>query len=86
MECLRPSAFKLWCYFNANQQGYEFAFSSKDFREKAKGKEGKNKIMSTQAYRDAWNELVEKKYLEYLDEIRPGVSGYVFHEVAARDN
>lgn len=42
--------------------------------------------MSTQAYRDAWNELVEKKYLEYFDEIRPGISGYVFHEAAAQDD
>ena len=69
---LKPNTFKLWCYLNSNQMGYEFAFSSTIFKEMAH--------MSHQTYLTAWNELVEKGYLEYVDEMRPNIGGYVFHE------
>lgn len=72
LKKLRPNAFKLWAYLNANANNYIFAFSSTSFR----GITG----MAANTYRGAWDELVDKGYLLFVDDLGNGLSGYIFLE------
>lgn len=72
MSTLKPNTFKLWAYLSANQNEYEFAFSSSDFRGAAH--------MSYNTYKAAWQELKDKGYLIWVDELRPSIGGYIFQE------
>mgnify|MGYP003530351307 FL=1 len=52
---LKNETFKLWCYLNKNQKGYEFALSKVDAL--------KWGIGSKSSYDRAVKELIEKHYL-----------------------
>lgn len=73
MQNLKPSAFKLWAYLNANQDGYEFGLSGAE-AQRICG-------FSCPTYLSAFNELVEKGYLEEV-ELYPALTGYLFREAA----
>lgn len=66
---LDAGAFKLWCYFAKNQNGYEFALSSKaverDFGIKIK------------QYNNAVAELIDKGYL-----VNTKGNNYIFNEIS----
>lgn len=66
---LDAGAFKLWCYFAKNQNGYDFALSSTD----AANSFGLKK----RQYNSAIEELIEKNYLT-----NTGGNHYDFYEVA----
>jgi archaellin len=66
---LDAGAFKLWCYFAKNQNGYEFALSSKDV--------GQNFGMKIKQYNNAVKELIDKGYLV----ISKG-NNYIFYEIS----
>ena len=72
LKKLRPNAFKLWTYLNANANNYVFAFSSAAFR----GITG----MAQNTYRAAWDELIDRGYLLFVDDLGNGLSGYIFLE------
>lgn len=72
LKNLKPNTFKLWAYLNANSNDYLFAFSSQVFR----GVTG----MAQNTYRGAWDELVDKGYLLFVNDLGNGLSGYVFLE------
>jgi hypothetical protein len=57
---LDAGAFKLWCYFAKNQNGYTFALSSKDLEATFGMKVGQ--------YNTAWAKLVDKGYLVQEDD------------------
>ena len=65
---LDAGAFKLWCYFAKNQNGYEFALSSKDAAD--------NFGLKKKQYDNAVKELIEKSYLV----VSKG-NNYVFNEI-----
>lgn len=70
-KTLKPMSFKLWTYFNANQDGYEFALSQKAIQEIVG--------MSKNAYYAAVHDLIEKGYLVKV-EMRENLQGYLFFE------
>ena len=72
LKNLKPNAFKLWAYLNANADNYVFGFSSQVFR----GVTG----MAQNTYRAAWDELVNRGYLLFVDDLGNGLSGYIFSE------
>lgn len=65
---LAAPAFKLWVYFAKNQNGYEFALSSKDVLESFG--------MKKDQYDGAVKKLIEGGYL-----VAEGGSKYSFHEI-----
>lgn len=65
---LDAGAFKLWCYFAKNQNGYEFALSSKDAAD--------NFGLKKKQYDNAIKELIEKNYLV----VSKG-NNYIFYEI-----
>lgn len=69
---LKPNSFKLWAYLNANANNYTFAFSSSVFR----GVTG----MSQNTYRAAWDDLVNRGYILFTDDIGNGLQGFIFLE------
>ena len=71
MKELAPNAFKLWCYFNSNANGYEFGLSSKEVCELCG--------MSWKTYQAAIAALIEKGYLIEC-ELYPNLTGYMFIE------
>lgn len=71
MTFLNPSAFKLWCWLNSNQNGYEFALSLADTAQ--------HTGLGKTAYQGAVRELIEKKYLVEC-ELYPNLKGYLFIE------
>ena len=80
LKKLKPNSFKLWAYLNANADNYTFAFSSSVFR----GVTG----MAQNTYRGAWEDLVNRGYLVFVDDLGNGLSGYIFLErgIAAQGN
>ena len=64
---LKGESFKLWCYLNKNQQGYEFALSKVDAI--------KWGIGSKSSYDRAVKELIEKRYL-----VETSTNHYDFYE------
>lgn len=72
LKNLKPNSFKLWAYLNANANNYVFAFSSAAFR----GVTG----MAANTYRGAWQDLVDKGYLVFVDDLGNGLSGFIFLE------
>lgn len=71
MRTLRPSAFKLWCYFGINQNKYEFGLSSAAVKEECG--------ISVDSCQDGIKELIEKGYLIKV-ELYPKLEGYLFLE------
>lgn len=71
MTKLSPSAFKLWCYFGINQNGYEMGLSYEDVHNCCG--------LGRSTYYAAFNELEEKGYLVKV-ELYPNLPGYVFVE------
>lgn len=71
MSELKPSAFKLWCYFAKNQNAYEFGLSSQDAQLFCN--------FSHPTYLAAFDELVKKGYLEEV-ELYPNLSGFLFRD------
>lgn len=69
---LKPNTFKLWCYLNANQHGYEMPFAREKYLEWAG--------VTKNTYLAAWKDLIDKGYIIHVDEIRPGIEGWVFLE------
>lgn len=65
---LDAGAFKLWCYFAKNQNGYEFALSSKAVEQ--------NFGIKIKQYNNAIKELTEKHYL-----VNTKGNNYIFNEV-----
>lgn len=65
---LKAGAFKLWCYFAKNQNGYEFALSSKD-AEKSYG-------IKIDQYKTAKAELKKQGYL-----VQTSGNNYIFYEI-----
>ncbi len=65
---LDAGAFKLWCYFAKNQNGYEFALSSKAV-EQTFG-------IKIKQYNNAVKELIEKGYL-----VNTKGNNYIFNEI-----
>lgn len=57
---LDAGAFKLWCYFSKNQNGYTFALSSKEVEETFG--------IKIKQYNNAINKLIEKGYLVQEDD------------------
>lgn len=68
-QTLDAGAFKLWCYFAKNQDGFQFALSSKDVLESFG--------MKIKQYNNAVAELKEKGYLT-----ETSGNHYTFNEVA----
>lgn len=68
-QMLDAGAFKLWVYFAKNQNGYEFALSSKAVQDTFG--------MKIKQYNNAIDELKEKGYL-----VEQGGNCYTFNEVA----
>lgn len=71
MTTLNPSAFKLWCWLNKNQNGYEFALSLVSVSQ--------DTGLGKAAYQGAVRELIEKKYLIEVD-LYENLTGYLFIE------
>ena len=65
---LDAGAFKLWIYFSKNQNGYEFALSSKAVEETFG--------IKIKQYNNAVAELIEKKYL-----VNTKGNNYIFNEI-----
>lgn len=71
MNELSASAFKLWCYFNKNRDGFEFGLSSVAVHDFCN--------MSRTTYSRCFQELLEKGYLiPYTFENT--IQGYLFIE------
>lgn len=73
---LDAGAFKLWCYFAKNQNGYEFALSSKAVEQTFN--------IKIKQYNNAVAELIAKRYL-----INTCGNNYIFREkavIALEDN
>lgn len=68
MNDLKGESFKLWCYLNKNQKGYEFALSKVDAL--------KWGIGSKSSYDRAVKELIEKGYL-----VETSKNHYDFYEM-----
>lgn len=73
MGSLSPTAFKVWCYLNCNQNEYELELSSLDVRPKCN--------IGRATYYDAVNELIDKGFLIEV-ELRENKRGYLFLETA----
>ena len=71
MKELTPNAFKLWCYFNSNANGYEFGLSSKEVCEECG--------MSRNTYDKAVHILIDAGYLIQV-ELYENITGYLFIE------
>ena len=71
MNKLSPTAFKIWCYLNCNQNTYELELSSIDVRPKCN--------ISRSPYYNGINELIEKGFLIEV-ELRENKTGYLFLE------
>ena len=71
MNKLSPTAFKIWCYLNCNQNTYELELSSIDVRPKCN--------ISSSPYYNGINELIEKGFLIEV-ELRENKTGYLFLE------
>lgn len=71
MNKLSPSAFKVWCYLNSNQNEFELELSSIDVRPKCN--------IGRRTYYDAVNEMIEKGFLVEV-ELRYNKTGYLFLE------
>lgn len=65
---LDAGAFKLWCYFSKNQNGYEFALSSKAVQE--------DFGIKIKQYNNAVKELEEKGFL-----VNTKGNNYIFNEI-----
>lgn len=65
---LDAGAFKLWCYFAKNQNGYEFALSSKDVADSFG--------IKIKQYNNAVDELIEKEFL-----VNTNGNNYIFNEI-----
>ena len=68
---LKETSFKLWCYFNKNQDGYSMELSQKDCESWG--------IKKTSYYR-AIEDLESKGYLTHEE----GSNCYIFHEIPER--
>lgn len=73
MQDLDAGAFKLWCYFAKNQDGYQMALSSVDA--------ANNAGMKKTQYDNAVHTLLEKKYL-----VKEEKNRYTFYERPAQNN
>lgn len=73
MKDLSPTAFKVWCYFNSNAEGYEFGLSSKDVCEACN--------ITWKTYQSAIASLIENGYL-VQEELYDNLMGYLFIENA----
>lgn len=73
MKELSPTAFKVWCYLNCNQNEYELELSPIDVRPKCN--------IGRATYYDAVNELIEKGFLVEV-ELRENKTGYLFLETS----
>ena len=71
MKILKPNAFKVWCWFNSNQDNYEFGLSGKVVQEECSISKG--------TYDTAIKELKEKNYL-IETELYENLKGYIFYE------
>lgn len=69
MKELSPNAYKLYMYFDLNQDGYTFALSFKDVHNVTG--------MSDKTYHKAINELIEKKYLV---QIKDSSNQFMFYD------
>jgi len=74
MRVLSPNGFKLWCYLNCNQNGYQFGLSMEDVQQ--------NCGMARSTYYRTVNELIEKNYLVDV-QLTDKIWGYVFLEEGA---
>ena len=70
---LDAAAFKLWIYFAKNQNGYEFALSSKDVADTFG--------MKRDQYNGAVKKLIDKGYLAQVDGNK-----YTFNEIVLQEN
>lgn len=68
---LTYSAFKLWCHYNSNRQGYEFGSSAVGAMRSCG--------FSRASYHNAFKELKEKGFLVET-ELYKNLTGYVFFE------
>lgn len=68
MQILKPTTFKLWCYFNKNQIGYEFALSKVAVTKFCR--------MSNDSYHKGFKELLDAGYL-----VQTGNNTYDFYEL-----
>lgn len=71
MKDLTPTAFKVWCYFNSNAEGYEFGLSSKDVCETCG--------IARNTYDKAVHTLIDAGYLIQV-ELYENITGYLFIE------
>ena len=71
MKDLTPTAFKVWCYFNSNAEGYEFGLSSKDVCETCG--------IARNTYDKAIHALIDAGYLIQA-ELYENITGYLFIE------
>ena len=71
MKELTPTAFKIWCYLNCNQNEYELELAPSDVRPKCD--------IGEKTYYRGVNELIEKGFLIEV-ELRENKTGYLFLE------
>ena len=71
MQTLSPNAFKIWCYLNKNQGGYEFGLSSKQVCEECG--------IARNTYDKAVHALIDAGYLVQV-ELYENITGYLFVE------